>query len=404
MENSKNLTIVETFVGAGGSHIGFKKAGFKTIFVNDIWETALKTLKNNNSELSDDQILCQDISKLNCDKLKNDFPELKSLDVLMGGVVCKGFSLAGVRNPFDERNYLYLDQLKLVKEFKPKISVIENVPGMLSMNILKNTKTNIDFKYLDNLFEELKLLRGKKIAIQKNIEKNEENSNYKKELEELNIKTNELIEKRDKLKYDLSHLMYNVVEDIEKIYDEIGYKTYKKILCCADFGGFTYRKRLFIVAVRKDINKIWTFPEKTTEKENWKTVRDAFSLLNSSNDPSIDIDNRPMKHSLNTIEKFKKIKSEKNNDTNKYFSRGSSQRLSFDKTAPTLVPGHSAFQIHPVEHRSITIREGATITGFPIDYKFYGSHSDKCMQIGNAIPIHLSYAIANQVKIFLDDI
>ena len=46
----------------------------------------------------------------------------------MGGVVCKGFSLAGVRNPFDQRNYLYVSQLQLVEQLKPKISIIENVP------------------------------------------------------------------------------------------------------------------------------------------------------------------------------------------------------------------------------------------------------------------------------------
>ena len=43
------------------------------------------------------------------------------LDVLLGGVVCKGFSLAGIRNPYDERNYLYLEQLRLVEIFKPKM-------------------------------------------------------------------------------------------------------------------------------------------------------------------------------------------------------------------------------------------------------------------------------------------
>ena len=59
----------------------------------------------------------------------------------MGGVVCKGFSLAGVRNPFDQRNYLYVSQLQLVEQLKPKISIIENVPGMRTMKIL--AKSNL---------------------------------------------------------------------------------------------------------------------------------------------------------------------------------------------------------------------------------------------------------------------
>lgn len=47
------LTIAETFVGCGGSHIGFKRQEFETIFVNDIWNDALQTLKNNNKEFNE---------------------------------------------------------------------------------------------------------------------------------------------------------------------------------------------------------------------------------------------------------------------------------------------------------------------------------------------------------------
>lgn len=111
-----------------------------------------------------------------------------------------------------------------------------------------------------------------------------------------------------------------------------------------------------------------------------------------------DNDNIPMNHKDSTIEKFKKIKTKSENG---YFSRGSSSRLDFNKTAPTLVLGHSSFHIHPIEHRSINVREGAMITGFPIDYKFYGNHTGRCMQIGNAIPIEMAEAIAKQVKLFL---
>lgn len=57
---------------------------------------------------------------------------------MFGGVVCKGFSLAGERSPNDERNTLYRSQLNLVKEFLPKISIVENVRGlsMLKFSIL----------------------------------------------------------------------------------------------------------------------------------------------------------------------------------------------------------------------------------------------------------------------------
>ena len=44
------FTIAETFVGCGGSHFGFKKAGFETTFVNDIWSDAITTLKQNDNQ------------------------------------------------------------------------------------------------------------------------------------------------------------------------------------------------------------------------------------------------------------------------------------------------------------------------------------------------------------------
>jgi DNA (cytosine-5)-methyltransferase 1 len=409
-----SLSIAETFVGCGGSHLGFKSQGFKTVFVNDIWKEALETLKINNTDIENRRIICEDICKLDCNALQNEFPELKELDVLMGGVVCKGFSMAGIRNPFDIRNYLYLEQLRLVENFKPKISVIENVPGMVSMSILKREENDKRFKELDEIYEMIKSARGKKITIQKVLDQKtyksvDEYDKLVQDLQTIEDDCNILLELKEEMKNDLAPLMYNVVNDIVKRYNELGYNVNMNVLCCADFGGYTTRKRLFIVAIRKDINKEWEWPVPTHSKDGsdgkakWNTVRDAFNLLdvNGINNPSVDIDNVSMNHAESTIEKFKKITSKKDKTLNKYFSRGTCSRLDFDQCAPTLVPGHSAFQIHPIEHRSITVREGATITGFPTNYIFKGTHSDKCMQIGNAIPLHLSSIIAYQVKKYL---
>ena len=154
----KIFNIAETFVGCGGSHFGFKKAGFKTLFVNDIWEDAINTLKMNEPSLPHSKIICDDISTINADKLNEIGVDLTDIDVLLGGVVCKGFSLAGIRNPFDERNYLYLEQLRLVDLLRPKISIIENVPGIMSMKILNRDIPGIKAtcEKLDDLCERQK--------------------------------------------------------------------------------------------------------------------------------------------------------------------------------------------------------------------------------------------------------
>ena len=437
-------TIIETFVGAGGAHLGFKNNNFKTIFVNDIWKESLQTLKLNNNELTDKQIICQDINELVKRDLCKEY-DIKqgNLSVLIGGVVCKGFSLAGVRNPYDERNYLYLSQLKLVEQLRPKISIIENVPGMKNMKILSkkslvnkdfiapiSKKIQIDFeesiddlcKEIDDIITNHKNNRGQIIAVNKKLSGDIQNQELLEKKKKLEIEKLQLEKKRNVLEDTLDKYMYSVFDDIIERYKELGYNVYDKILMCSNYGGFTNRRRLIIVAVRNDLISnsqkekiIWKWPKITNSddiKDNLpkpmvhvdgvltphlpklNTVKDAFDLLdyNNINNPKTDLDNVPMKHKQTTIEKFKLITNEKKSDG--YSSRGSSNRLSFDKPAPTLVPGHSSFQIHPSEHRSISVREGAIITGFPSTYKFVGSHSDRCVQIGNAIPIHLSNALA----------
>ena len=398
---TKNLTVAETFVGCGGSHFGFKKSGYKSVFVNDIWSDAIKTLQQNDDKLNENEVICDDIYKIDADYLAQRNIQANNVDVFIGGVVCKGFSLAGIRNPYDERNYLYLQQLRLVGVMRPKISIIENVPGMLNMKILSrdnNEEIKALCAELNTICEKHKKVRGRLIAEKKKQSSGTDNSaiieNTKAEMEVLSQQRKDLEDQLDEYKY-------SVVEHIEQLYAELGYDVYKQVLMCSDYGCFTNRQRLFIVAIRKDLGITWTYPEPFT-KENKPTVKHAFDLIDYEgiNNPSIDIDNRPMNHSSSTVEKFKKIASGGKAEDG-YFSRGTSSRLTFDKPAPTLVPGHSAFQVHPVEHRSITVREGATLTGFDTNFKFYGSHTSRCMQIGNAIPVNMAYIMAEQCKSIL---
>lgn len=391
------LTVAETFVGCGGSHFGFKKSGYKSVFVNDIWSDAIKTLQQNDASLKENEIICDDIYKIDAEYLANRNIQASNVDVFIGGVVCKGFSLAGIRNPYDERNYLYLQQLRLVGVMRPKISIIENVPGMLSMKILRrdnNEQIKALCAELNAICEKHKRVRGRLIAEKKKLGNGVPDATIEKTKQEMDV----LTQQRKDMEDQLEDYKYSVVQHIEQLYGELGYDVYKQVLMCSDYGCFTNRQRLFIVAVRKDLGIKWTYPEPFT-KENKPTVKSAFDLIdyNGINNPIVDIDNKAMNHSASTVEKFKKIASGGKAEEG-YFSRGTSSRLAFDKPAPTLVPGHSAFQVHPTEHRSITVREGATLTGFDTNFKFYGSHTSRCMQIGNAIPVNMAYIMAEQCK------
>lgn len=414
-------TILETFVGAGGAFLGFKNQGFESRYVNDINADCIKTLIYNNPQLKEDAYIeNKDIMDINPDDiLKHTGLKPMEADVLFGGIVCKGFSLAGERCPNDERNYFYHKQLELVKELMPKVSIIENVSGILNATVLSQDTPQEVKNQVDNLWKKLNEYKGKKSSLRKN-------GTITNEFEllgvNLRIERAELLKKIEKQGY-----MVSVLDDIQKIYKELGYKLKWKVLNSATFGAATKRERVILVAVRNDLIGEFNFPKPTHADDELRkkykndyneqntylsavTVNDVLSLIDYAKH---DTDNIPMKHADKTVERFKYIKQGENIvkyidelpedlKISKFYSRGSTMRLDGNKPSPTLVPGHSNFPIHPTEHRSITVREAACITGFPMNYKFFGNHSKRCEHVGNAVPPKLAEAIAIEVKRLLD--
>jgi DNA (cytosine-5)-methyltransferase 1 len=77
---------------------------------------------------------------------------------------------------------------------------------------------------------------------------------------------------------------------------------------------------------------------------------------------------------------------------------GAYGRLSWDDLAPTITrwvfhPGSGRFS-HPVDTRTITIREAARLQSFSDDFVFTGSYIQKSHQVGNAVPPLLMKSIA----------
>lgn len=118
----KTFTAVSLFCGAGGLDIGFERAGFHTIWANDIAPDACKT----HERWSDAKIVCGDIGKISAD-------EVPDADILLGGFPCQGFSLSGPRKLDDSRNVLYKHYVRIVNAKQPLMFVGENVKGLLTM-------------------------------------------------------------------------------------------------------------------------------------------------------------------------------------------------------------------------------------------------------------------------------
>ena len=117
-------SVVGLFSGCGGLDLGFKQAGFDILWANDFDKDSVETYKNNIG----DHIVLGDITKISSKEIPSNF------DVLLGGFPCQGFSVANTKRSMkDERNFLYLEMLRIIKDKKPKFFVAENVKGLLSM-------------------------------------------------------------------------------------------------------------------------------------------------------------------------------------------------------------------------------------------------------------------------------
>ncbi len=117
------MNIISLFSGAGGLDLGLIQAGHTIVWANDIDFDAVETYKHNIGN----HITLSDIEKIE----PKDIPDA---DVVVGGFPCQGFSLANMlRFEDDERNRLYLEFFRVVKDKQPKYFLAENVRGILSL-------------------------------------------------------------------------------------------------------------------------------------------------------------------------------------------------------------------------------------------------------------------------------
>ena len=117
----KQLTMVSLFSGCGGMDLGFRKAGVKILWANDMFKEAVETYHHNVSE----NIVYGDITKIR----NEDIPD--NPDIITGGFPCQGFSIANTnRSMADERNFLYKELLRIIDNKRPKFFMAENVKGL----------------------------------------------------------------------------------------------------------------------------------------------------------------------------------------------------------------------------------------------------------------------------------
>jgi DNA (cytosine-5)-methyltransferase 1 len=124
----KRPIAIDLFAGVGGLSLGFEQAGFDVAAAVEIDPIHAAGHKLNFPSCA---VICRDIRTLSGREIRSAAAiGNRTVDVVFGGPPCQGFSLIGQRVLDDPRNSLVFHFLRLVGELRPRIFVMENVPGM----------------------------------------------------------------------------------------------------------------------------------------------------------------------------------------------------------------------------------------------------------------------------------
>ena len=124
---NKKYTAIDLFAGCGGFSQGFLKAGFEILAASEIWEPAAVSYRFNHEDV---RVIEGDITSSEIKKALYQAIDGKSVNVIIGGPPCQGYSIAGNRNPDDPRGQLYLDYVEVIEHLQPDFFVMENVKGL----------------------------------------------------------------------------------------------------------------------------------------------------------------------------------------------------------------------------------------------------------------------------------
>lgn len=389
---SEAPTVVDLFAGAGGSSEGFVRAGFKVLAALDLDEMAVRTYRLNHPGVPDERVLCQDIRTLPAGTLRK-LVGRRGLDVLVGSPPCQGFSTAGFRSKKthtgyrpddDERNYLSEWMVAAALELKPKLFLMENVPGMQSVK-------REDTSFLDAVAACLA------------------EGGYRTEVWRLNAAAFGAPQERIRCFLVASRVKLMPARPAQE-YQDVR-KPDLDLDALPPVGlmeaVFDLPDRAAGTGVSVDV---WSPPDPAADARyrrylsKFGIVRPSRLLLqhtvryHNPRDLELYALLRPGEDSIHILEQHGRsdlMRYRRDVFDDKY------ARLRGDRPCKTIV-AHLAKDgngyIHPSQVRSLSLREAARVQSFHDGYAFCGSPSDQWVQLGNAVPPVLAEAIARSFR------
>ncbi len=401
---------MDLFAGAGGLSEGFQRQGFlglahiemdayacRTLLTRHIyWELIRNNKKHlyyeylnnkiSNEELvniygNDNPVINETIGQTTLEKIKKLLHakmkkrDISQTDVFVGGPPCQAYSLVGrARDPYgmenDPRNQLYKFYVGLLKEFKPKLFVFENVPGILSAG---------------------------KGELWKDIQKYFKKTGYIIKHEIVNAADFLVPQTRKRV------ILIGWQEKLSLEYPKLEKQSHNYLL-----------KDIFVdLPSLKPGEKIEVGEHKSSSSDYLKKAK-----IRINGAPLIQHITRPTNEHDREIYGIAINKWEKNRERLKYTDLSHKLRTHnnchsfldrFKVVANNLPACHTLvahiakdghYYIHPDKKqlRSISVREAARIQSFPDDFKFEGPRTAQFAQIGNAVPPLMAENIAAKIR------
>lgn len=359
------MDVIDLFAGCGGLSLGFVRDGYTVKKAVEYDEKIADTYIRNYPEVD---MIVDDIRNID----QSGIFKYGDADVIIGGPPCQGFSMAGsrIREGFmgDPRNYLFKHYFNIVKAVKPKVFIMENVKGIMTMQSGKI------FDEIKNIFQDANRLSGQPYHLYYRVVKAVDFGIPQKRERVIIIGTT-----FDNV--NISNLWDSTISVIKKEYPSY-------------FDKVTVRDAIGNMPPTTSDGKIAN-PEAITEYQ--KYLSSNSKILSNHTETN---------HSKLTIDRMRRVNNGQNftvlkEKINSVHS-GSYGRLCWDEQSPTITtrfdtPSGGRF-IHPTKNRTLTPREAARIQSFPDNFIFYGNKTTIRKEIGNAVPPKISFFLAKLVR------
>lgn len=383
---------IDFFSGAGGLSCGLEQSGFRSVFASDIEPIYADTFCKNHP---DTDFLVGDIRKLQGAQLLKKLGIKKGdIDLVAGGPPCQGFSVnAPIRSLDDQRNHLFKDFLRLADEIHPKLILIENVTGFISLG---------NGSVLKKVYERLHQMQyevAHRILFAGH--------------------------------YGIPQLRFRTIIIASRVGGDLKFPTpTHNAIGCANFKGgkeLCYKIEPLFAGKLKPHTSVWDAISDLPDMEpgNSMQIFEYNGKLSSSYAKELRKGSKRIyNHNANrlaniNLERLKHIprggswrdipfdllpaglKKARRSDHTKRYGRLDPDGLC--STILTKCDPHWGSFFHPYQDRVLTVREAARIQSFPDRFEFTGNLTKQYEQVGNAVPPLMAKAIGKCLAKMLRD-